>query len=102
QTFAPEPPCPLVPSVFAPPDMLVYSANQPTSTGGAPSVAPPAVRQFDFRLLLPASVHLRQWTSGEAGRARIVHCSVAGLAGPRPATCSASYRARSATIFYSC
>src|SRR6267378_567668 len=98
QTLAQEPLYPLVPSESAPPDTLVYSEGQSTSTAAVPSAVPPAVRQSDSPPQPPPSARRRPRTSREAGRAPLVRCSIACLASPPPATCSSSYRARSATI----
>src|SRR5207253_8876015 len=94
QRPAPEPLYPLVPSEFAPLDMLVYSVNRPTSTGEAPSVVPPAVQQSDSPPQPPPSGRWRPRTSREVGPAPLAHCSTALPASPRPATCSMWYRAR--------
>src|SRR6266852_1205383 len=98
QTDAPEPRYPLVPSESAPPDKLVYSVGRSTSTAEVTLVVLPVVRQFDFPPQLPASAHLRPWTSCEAARAPPEHCLVADLASPPPAASSSSCRAKSATI----
>src|SRR5438105_1531321 len=98
QRLAPEPLYPLVPSEFAPLDMLVYSVNRPTSTGEAPSVVPPAVQQSGSPPEPPPSARLRSSTWCEAWRELLAHCLVAVPASPLPATCSMWYRGRSATI----
>src|SRR5882762_4804276 len=98
QRPAPEPLYPLVPSEFAPLDMLVYSVNRPTSTGEAPSVVQPAVQQSGSPPEPPASGLLRPLTLCEVWRVLLAHCSIAVPASPQPAESSSWYRARSVTI----
>src|SRR5438552_18792304 len=90
---------PIVPSVFAPPDMLVYSVSRLTSTGEVPLAVRPVALQSDSppgllepRPRPPLIVHaVRQgWLVGSA---------VAGPGSPRLLENSVLCPARSATIF---